>query len=327
MTKKSTPVRSRGLMFEAMRQICSSWLSGICLAIVLVFTVIAFYGSAVYWRYHIIDATPSCRLLVPVQKVVTILLDAKSVHGNEPPYERSDVNHQYEKPSRSHIMGTDGLGRDVCARLIQGTRVAFQVGIITSLIAIPLAVFLGALAGFCGGKVDDLIVWLYSTFACMPSLLFILAISMVVGKGLLGVYMGIGCTTWVGLCRLIRGEVLKHKAQTYVKAAHVLGYGQFRIIFRHILPNLMHLVIINFSLNFPSAISTEVLMSYLGIGVQDQPSWGVMISNARVRLWQGVWWELGFTTLAIFLIVLAFNILGDALRDALDPRLRTQGNS
>ena len=222
-----------------------------------------------------------------------------------------------------HPLGTDNLGRDVFQRTVQGARIAFQVGIITACIAIPIGVILGCLAGYFGGKTDDFIVWLYSTFSSIPGLLFILAIAMVVGKGLLGVYLGIGLTTWVNLCRLIRGEVMKHKTRPYVQAAHALGLGSFRIMFRHILPNVFHIVIITFSLRFPAAISTEVFMSFLGIGVQGEPSWGIMISNARLRLWQGVWWEMTFVTAAIFFIVLAFNLLGDALRDALDPRLRT----
>jgi len=211
-------------------------------------------------------------------------------------------------------------------RLVQGTRIAFLVGIVTSLIAIPIGVILGGVAGYFGGKTDDFVVWLYSTFASIPGLLFILAVAMVVGKGLLGVYLGIGLTTWVGLCRLIRGEVMKHKSRAYVLAARGLGLSHARIIFRHILPNVFHVVIVSFTLRFPAAISTEVFMSFIGIGVQGEPSWGIMISNARLRLWHGVWWEMTFTTLAIFGIVLAFNLLGDALRDALDPRLRTGEN-
>jgi peptide/nickel transport system permease protein len=160
----------------------------------------------------------------------------------------------------------------------------------------------------------------------MPGLLFILAISLVVGKGLLGVYLGIGLTTWVGLCRLIRAETLKHRERAYVMATRSLGYSPGRIVFRHILPNVFHIVIITFSLRFPAAIGTEVFMSFLGIGVQGEPSWGVMISNARLRLWQGVWWEMAAVTSAILVVVLAFNLVGDALRDALDPRLRTREN-
>jgi peptide/nickel transport system permease protein len=140
-------------------------------------------------------------------------------------------------------------------------------------------------------------------------------------RGLLGVYLGIGLTTWVGLCRLVRAEVLKHKEQPYVQAARALGIGSGRIMFKHILPNIFHIVIVTFTLRFPAAVGTEVIMSYLGIGVQDEPSWGIMIDAARMRLWQGMWWEMTFVTVALFLLVLAFNLLGDALRDALDPRL------
>ena len=160
----------------------------------------------------------------------------------------------------------------------------------------------------------------------IPGLLFILAISMVVGKGIAGVYLGIGLTTWVNLCRLMRAEVMKHRDRAYVMAARSLGYGSWRIIFRHILPNVFHIVIITFSIRFPAAIGTEVFMSFLGIGVQGEPSWGIMIGNARLRLWQGMWWEMTAVTVAILLVVLAFNLVGDALRDALDPRLRAKEN-
>jgi len=311
----------RSLGRDAWLRLRRDGVAKVCFVIIVLFAVAAAYGSVTYWRYNILDASVP-RLLLPAKKLAARVLSAEEVTGQVAPYQRVDLDDRYLAPSLDHPMGTDGLGRDVLERVVQGARIAFQVGVVTSMIAIPIAVLLGCLAGYYGGWVDDVIVWLYSTFACMPSLLFILSIAMVVGRGLLGVYLGIGLTTWVHLCRLIRGEVLKHKEQTYVRAARTLGYGNARIIFRHILPNIAHLVIINFSLRFPSAISTEVIMSFLGIGVQGEPSWGVMISNSRFRLWHGVWWELGFTTLAIFLVVLAFNLFGDALRDALDPRLR-----
>jgi len=222
------------------------------------------------------------------------------------------------------LLGSDNLGRDVAQRLIQGTRIAFHVGIVTSLIAIPLGVILGCLGGYFGGRIDSLVVWLCATVASMPGLLFILAISMVVGKGLLGLYLGIGLTTWVSVCRNVRAEVIKHRDRAYVAAARVLGYSDGRIIFRHILPNITHIILISFSIRFPASVATEVFISFLGIGVQGEPSWGIMINNARLRLWQGVWWEMTFVTLAIFLLVLAFNHLADALRDLLDPALRAE---
>ena len=240
-----------------------------------------------------------------------------------PAYNVVNPDARYLPPGLGHLLGTDNLGRSVGLRLVQGTRIAFHVGVMTSLIAIPLGVLLGLLGGYFGGKTDSVVVWLCATVASMPGLLFILAISLVVGQGLLGIYMGIGLTTWVGVCRTIRAEVMKHRDKAYVQAARVLGYSHARIMFRHILPNVAHVILIQFSIRFPSAVSTEVFISFLGIGVQGEPSWGVMINNARLRLWQGVWWEMTFTTLAIFVLVLVFNHLADWLRDKLDPALRT----
>jgi peptide/nickel transport system permease protein len=227
-------------------------------------------------------------------------------------------------PSPDHWLGTDNLGRSVALRLVQGTRIAFLVGVLTSLIAIPLGVLLGLTGGYFGGKIDSFVVWLCATVSSMPGLLFILAIALVVGKGLAGVIAGIGLTTWVGTCRTIRAETMKHRNRAYVQAAKTLGYSHARIMFRHILPNVAHIALIQLSIRFPSAVSTEVFVSFLGIGVQGEPSWGVMINNARTRLWQGVWWEMAFTTLAIFVLVLVFNHLADALRDRFDPALRQE---
>lgn len=243
--------------------------------------------------------------------------------GEAAPWHATDLDAANTPPFGGdgfHPMGTDSLGRDVLLRLVQGARISFQVGVVTSLIALPLGVALGCLGGYFGGRIDDVIVWLISTFASIPGLLFILAIAMAAGQGLAGIYLGIGLTTWVGVCRLIRGEVMRQRDLAYVDAARVLGYSSFRILFRHILPNVAHLVIVVFTLRFPAAVSTEVFMSFLGIGVENEPSWGVMLSSARLRLWQGAWWEMTFVTLAVFFVVLSFHLLGDALRDVLDPR-------
>ena len=238
------------------------------------------------------------------------------------PWQAQNLAARHLPPSAAHWLGTDGLGRDVGLRLVQGARIAFQVGVVSSLIAIPLGVLLGCLGGYFGGKTDDFVIWLSTTFAAIPGLLFVLAIAMVVGKGLLGVFLAIGLTTWVGTCRLIRAETLRQKERGYVRAASALGFSHGRILFRHILPNVVHVALVSFTLRFPAAIGTEVFLSFLGIGAQGQPSWGTMIASARLRLWQGMWWELAAVTAAIFAVVLAFNLLGDALRDALDPRLR-----
>lgn len=227
-------------------------------------------------------------------------------------------------PLSRYPLGSDNLGRDVALRLVQGARIAFHVGVVTSLIAIPLGVLLGCLGGYFGGKTDAFAVWLCATVASMPGILLVLAIAMVAGKGLAGLYLAIGLTTWVGVCRNVRAEVMKHRDRAYAQAARVLGYSHARVLFLHILPNVMHIVLISFSIRFPAAVATEVFVSFLGIGVQNEPSWGVMLNNARLRLWQGVWWEMAFVTLAIFGLVLSFNVVADRLRDLLDPSLRNE---
>jgi len=285
-------------MNSNIKKIFRSPVGLLSIIIITVYTFLAIYGECVYRYNQVKDQTPG--------------------------YMQTNLDNIYQHPSYkigNGFLGTDGLGRDVFSRIIQGTRIAFHVGVITSLIAIPIGVLLGCLGGYYGGKTDTIVVWLYSSVSAMPGLLFILAISMVVGKGLLGIYVGIGFTTWVGVCRYIRAEVIKHKSRQYVKAAQALGYSNTRILFRHILPNISHIIIIVFSIRFPAAIATEVFISFIGIGVENEPSWGVMIANARTRLWEGIWWEMTFVTIAIFLIILAFNLLGDLLRDVFDPRL------
>ena len=182
----------------------------------------------------------------------------------------------------------------------------------------------------------------YSTFASIPSLLFILAFALLVSKGFLSapleaafqafsramntepgmmaVYLGIGLTGWVQLCRVVRAETLRLKTRPYVTAARSLGVSDRGIMFRHILPNLMHLVIVYFTMRFASAVMTEVIVSYLGLGVKFEPSWGLMISNGQSLFWRGAWWEIAAATGFMFVLVLALNMTGDALRDALDPR-------
>ena len=281
---------------EAWRQVWASRAARACLAVLAVFFLAALGGEIANGWYAWKDAPA--------------------------PWQAQNLAARHLAPCAAHWLGTDGLGRDVGLRLVQGARIAFQVGVVSSLIAIPLGVLLGCLGGYFGGRTDDFVIWLSTTFAAIPGLLFVLAIAMAVGKGLLGVFLAIGLTTWVGTCRLVRAEVLKQKERGYVRAARALGFSHGRILFRHILPNVVHVALVSFTLRFPAAIGTEVFLSFLGIGAQGQPSWGTMIASARLRLWQGMWWELAAVTAAIFAVVLAFNLLGDALRDALDPRLR-----
>lgn len=236
-----------------------------------------------------------------------------------------EVGSAYASPSFSNLsllLGTDIFGRSVFYKVLHGTRIAMSVGLVTSLISIPIGVVFGALAGYFGGKIDECIVWLYTTLSSIPSIMLLIAVTYVLGKGITAVYIALGSTSWIGLARLIRGEFIKHKEREYVLAAESIGASHGKRIFSHILPNVMHIVIINLSLQFQTAIKMEVILSYLGLGVQGQPSWGVMIDDAKLELARGYWWQLSAATVAMFFIVLAFNLFGDALRDALDPKLK-----
>ena len=250
------------------------------------------------------------------------------------------VGKEYERPNTQNILGTDFLGRSVLRKTIYGAKVSLTVAFWASIISISIGVPLGAAAGYFRGFIDDIVVWLYTTLSSIPYILLILAFALVLrGKtlnlnwlglgtislsGISTVYLAIGLTSWVGICRLIRGEVMKHKERDYILAAQSYGCGNSRIIFRHLVPNVFHLIIISFSLQFVGFIQAEVILSFLGLGEKNSPSWGAMIDAARLDLPKGYWWEMTAATAAIFLISLALNLFGDALRDSLDPKLKVQ---
>lgn len=243
------------------------------------------------------------------------------------------VGAEYESPSAKNILGTDFLGRSVLRKMLYGAKVSLTVAFWASIISLAIGVPLGAMAGYFRGFIDEIIVWLYTTLGSIPYILLILAFALVLRDktifgyklaGITAVYLAIGLTSWVGICRLIRGEVIKHKEREYILAAKSYGCGNSRIILKHLMPNVSHLIIINFSLRFVSFIQAEVILSFLGLGEKSQPSWGAMIDTARLDLPKGYWWEMTAATAAIFFISLALNIFGDALRDSLDPKLRIQ---
>jgi len=244
-----------------------------------------------------------------------------------------EVGTQYEPPSSKTIFGTDIFGQSVLRKTLYGAKISLTVALSASFISILIGVPLGAIAGYYRGVVDEIIVWIYSTLSSIPYILLIMAFAIVLrDKTLFGykitgistVYLSIGLTSWVGLCRLIRGEVIKHKEREYVLAARSYGCTNKRIIFRHLIPNVVHLVIIDFSLRFVAFIHAEVILSFLGLGEGTRPSWGAMINDARIELSRGVWWQMAAATVAIFFISLTLNIFGDALRDCLDPKLRVE---
>ena len=280
--------------------------------------------STSYPRYHSLKTlfpTPlsQAALLVVGIYFLAALLTAMGLLASD--WNRQ-VGASYVPPSAEHPLGLDIFGRSVWQKTLKGAEVAMSVGLVTGVLGALIGVSLGACAGYFGGKVDEVVVWFYTTVSSIPTIMLLVAITFILGKGMVAVYLALGLTGWVGLCRLIRGEVIRHKNREYVQAASALGAGDFRKLFVHILPNVFHIVIINFSLQFQIAIKSEVILSYLGLGVQNRPSWGTMIDDAKLELARGVWWQLAAATGAMFTIVLALNVLGDALRDALDPKLR-----
>jgi peptide/nickel transport system permease protein len=232
------------------------------------------------------------------------------------------------KAPGTHILGTDGIGDDVFYRTLKGARTAFIMGGLTSVIATPVALLLGMMAGYYGRWRDDLIQYVYTVLASIPSILLLIALVLVLGRGLIQICIALGITRWVGLCRLTRGETLKHRDREYVRAAKALGVSDLRILTRHILPNMMPIVIISVTLGFSGLVLSEAILSYLGIGIDSSAgigSWGNMINAARSELARDpvIWWNLTSASVALFILVLAFNIFGDAARDAIDPRLRS----
>lgn len=228
---------------------------------------------------------------------------------------------QYRIINMRFWLGTDKYGRDILSRLIIGTRVSLSVGAIAVVISLLIGISLGALAGYFQGRTDDLIMWFINVVWSIPTLLLVFAITLALGKGFWQVFIAVGLTLWVNVARMIRGQVMAIRELEYVEAARAMGSGPIRIIFRHILPNVMGPVMVLAASNFASAIVMEAGLSFLGVGVQSpQPSWGLMIKenynfiithNPMLAVIPG---------LAIMVLVLAFNILGNGLRDAMDVR-------
>jgi peptide/nickel transport system permease protein len=220
-------------------------------------------------------------------------------------------------------MGSDKWGRDVLAKTMKGAETSILVGLAAALMATFLGTALGAVSGWYGGVVDDLSNWVYNVFHSIPGILLILAIAAVLNtKGTLAVVLILGITGWTGTYRLIRGEYMKHRNRDYVRAADAIGASNNRRMFVHILPNVSHVILVQFSLLTVSCIKAEVILSFLGFGVPvDGVSWGTMLTEAQNDLLVGKWWQLLSATAAMSIFVTALSLLTDSLRDALDPKV------
>ncbi|HPH03157.1 MAG TPA: ABC transporter permease [Spirochaetota bacterium] len=221
---------------------------------------------------------------------------------------------------KGHLLGTDNLGYDILARIIHGSRIALSVGIVAMGIAALIGLVLGSLAGYFGGSVDILISRLIEIVICFPLLFLILTVLAFLPPSIYNIMIVIGITSWTGIARLVRGEILKVREMDYVKAARAAGYPDRRIISHHVLPNALAPVFVSISFGIAGSILTETALSFLGFGVQPpDPSWGQILSLAR-EYPSRIWFTI-FPGLAIFLTVTGYNMIGEALRDALDPRL------
>lgn len=238
------------------------------------------------------------------------------------PPDRIDTAHILSAPSRAHLLGTDILGRDVLSRIIFGAGVSLSVGFVAVGISTLIGVILGAISGFYGGVADRIIMRFVDIMLCFPSFFLILAVIAFIGPSIWNIMIVIGVTSWMGVTRLVRAEFLSIRERDFVQAAISQGASDFRIIFLHILPNSMAPVLVAATLGVASAVLVESSLSFLGIGVQPpDPSWGNMLTEGKDNI-EIAWWLSMFPGLAILITVMGYNLLGEGIRDTLDPRLR-----
>ena len=272
-----------------------------------------------FWRYFKKNKLAVGGLVVITGIVITFLF-ASLIAPHDPG--KTDVSLKLQPPSSQHVLGTDQLGRDVFSRMLYGSRISLSVGFVAVAISILIGVLVGALAGFYGGWVDSLLMRFVDIMICFPSFFLILTVVALLGPSLLKVMFVIGITSWMGTSRFVRAEFLSLRERDFVQAAQALGVRDHRIIFRHILPNALAPVFVTATLDVATAILVEAGLSFLGFGAQPPaPSWGNILTEGRTYIFDA-WWLTLFPGLAILITVLSFNLLGEGLRDALDPRLR-----
>jgi len=233
-----------------------------------------------------------------------------------------NITEKFEPPSNNHLLGTDYLGRDVLARLLFGGRVSLSMGFLVVLIAVLIGTPLGAISGYYGGRLDNLIMRITDIFLSFPSLLLAMAIAAALGPSFTNTMIAIAFTWWPWYTRIVRAQVLSMRERYFIEAARSIGVSDLTIIRRHVIPNILTPVMVQGTMDLGSAILTGAAISFLGLGVQPPtPEWGSMISNGRIYFLERPWFA-GSAGMAIFLVTLAFNLLGDTVRDAADPRTR-----
>ena len=332
--------RSEGVWHAAWRRFQSDRVGLVCAVIVIAFllliVVATLGGVAGNWQQEVGVANAPPTLLGPRAAEATGAIevpkgpnaDLSAVDPLAPRYKEWDeraAKFKTEETVKAQTlpMGADRLGRDVLSKAVKGTQISVFVGVMAALVATGLGTLLGAFAGFFGGKVGDFLEWLYNVFEAIPGILLIFAFAAVFGRGISTVVLILGLTGWTGLYRQVRAEFIKHRNREYVRSAEAIGASVWSRIFSHILPNVSHVILVRMSLLVVGFIKAEVILSYLGLGVGiEDVSWGTMLAEAQAELILGYWWQLAAATLFMAVFVTAFSLMADALRDALDPKLR-----
>ncbi|HPD15857.1 MAG TPA: ABC transporter permease [Planctomycetota bacterium] len=238
------------------------------------------------------------------------------------PYDAVELPEALKPPSAGHWLGTDALGRDLLSRLLYGARVSLAVGVVATVVSLVIGVSYGAIAGYVGGRTDNLMMRFVDVLYGLPFMFLVILIVMIAGRSLLNLFIALGAVQWLTTARIVRGQVMSLKEREFVEAARALGAGPLRLIFRHIVPNLLGVVIVYATLNVPAVMLQEAFLSFLGLGVEHpMPSWGTLMAEGA-RSMEVCPWLMVFPGVTFSLTLLALNFLGDGLRDALDPQSR-----
>ncbi|MFN9708410.1 MAG: ABC transporter permease [Burkholderiales bacterium] len=340
--------QSSGIWGMAWRRFSASWVHRVALAVVLIFVALAMASSlgwvASGWQQQVgvSNAPPDWLGPRPAEASQNGLprpagpaLDLSAIDPLAPVYEEwrqraAAIQTEQVKLWPTLPWGGDRLGRDVLAKAIKGAEVSITVGVLAALLVTLIGTALGAFAGFVGGWLDDVLEWVYNVLTSIPGILLVFAFAALlnhpkspVPKGVASLTLIFGLVGWPGLYRLIRAEFKKHAVRDYVRAAEAMGARPLTRMFRHILPNVSHVVLVQLSVHVVGFIKAEVILSYLGLGVSvDQVSWGSMLAESQSELILGYWWQLAAATVMMATFVTAFSFVTDGLRDALDPKLR-----
>ncbi len=340
----AAPVQSPGVWKAAWRRLRNDKVGMVSLAIVVFFLLLILAAAlglvAGNWQKEVGVPNAPPTFMGPRVEVSAADALANVVAKDAKPVDLSDIDplapkyKEWEEraakikvtetpKAETLLFGGDRLGRDVLAKAIKGAEISIFVGVFAAVVATLIGTLLGALSGYAGGKIGDLLEWVYNVFTSIPGILLIFAFAAVLGRGIGTVILILGLTGWTGIYRLVRAEYIKHRNREYVKAAEAIGASHLTRMFVHILPNVSHVILVQLSLFTVAFIKAEVILSFLGLGVPvDQVSWGTMLSEAQAELVLGFWWQLVAATIFMAVFVTAFSLFTDALRDALDPKLR-----